>query len=132
MRPETAHAAVSLRGGSGNEVAIVDVTSGRLLGTVDAARAMSQVHDGAVYIHQGEHFVVQELDLEDYVALVAPENPDYTTQARSTTDITILNSPAQPEELVNPSPGLWVANVDVEVVDRVTGYVVRLLSLIHI
>ena len=123
VAPETAHAQVSLRGGAGQEVAIVDVSDGRLLGTIDAARAMSQVHDGAVYIHQGEHYVVDTLDLEDYVALVSPETPDYSTQARSTTDITILG---EPSELVNPSPGLWVASVDVEVIDRVTGYVVRL------
>ena len=132
VTPETAHASVTLRGGVGEQVMIVDVTDGRLLGTVDAARAMSQVHDGAVYIHQGEYFVVQTLDLDDYVALVVPEHPDYSTQARSTTDITILG---EASSLTNPAPGLWVANVDVEVVDRVTGYVVRLadgLSLIHI
>lgn len=123
LTPETAHAAVSLRGGAGQEVAIVDVTDGRLLGTVDAAKAMSQVHDGAVYLHQGEHFVVDELDLDDHVALVRPDTPDYSTQARSTTDITILGTPTA---VVNPGPGLWVASVDVEVVDRVTGYVVRL------
>ena len=123
ITPESAHASVSLRGGVGEQVMIVDVADGRLLGTVDAARAMSQVHDGAVYLHQGEYFVVQALDLDDYVALVAPERPDYSTQARSTTDITILG---KPHELANPSPGLWVASVDVEVIDRVTGYVVRL------
>lgn len=123
ITPESAHASVSLRGGVGEQVMIVDVADGRLLGTVDAARAMSQVHDGAVYIHQGEYFVVQALDLDDYVALVAPELPDYSTQARSTTDITILG---EAHQLVNPSPGLWVASVDVEVIDRVTGYVVRL------
>ncbi|OEX95827.1 DEAD/DEAH box helicase [Corynebacterium sp. BCW_4722] len=123
VTPESAHATVSIRGGTGEQVMIVDVTDGRLLGTVDAVRAMSQVHDGAVYIHQGEYYVVQSLDLDDYVALVAPEQPDYSTQARSTTDITILG---EASALVNPSPGLWVANVDVEVVDRVTGYVVRL------
>ena len=123
VTPETAHSSVSIRGGVGEEVMIVDVTDGRLLGTVDAGRAMSQVHDGAVYIHQGEYFVVQSLDLDDYVALVAPERPDYSTQARSTTDITILG---EPTDLENPSPGLWVASVDVEVIDRVTGYVVRL------
>lgn len=123
ITPETAHSSVSIRGGTGEQVMIVDITDGRLLGTVDSARAMSQVHDGAVYIHQGEYYVVQSLDLEDYVALVVPERPDYSTQARSTTDITILGKPS---ELVNPAPGLWVANVDVEVIDRVTGYVVRL------
>ena len=121
--PETAHASVSLRGGTGSEVMIVDVSDGRLLGTVDAGRAASQVHDGAVYIHQGEHFVIETLNLDDYVALARPEMPDYSTQARSTTEITILG---EASARANPSPGLWVANLDVEVVDRVTGYVVRL------
>jgi len=102
---------------------IVDISDGRLLGTVDAGRAASQVHDGAVYIHQGEHFVIDSLDLDDYIALARPETPDYSTQARSTTEITILG---EATARVNPSPGLWVANVDVEVIDRVTGYVVRL------
>ncbi|WIM67949.1 DUF1998 domain-containing protein [Corynebacterium breve] len=123
ITPDSAHGAVSLRGGSGEEVMIVDMSDGRLLGTVDSARAASQVHDGAVYIHQGEYFVIEELDLDNYVALAKPETPDYTTQARSTTDIRILG---EPSELINYSPGLWVANVDVEVTDHVTGYVVRL------
>ncbi|SDS60078.1 DEAD/DEAH box helicase [Corynebacterium timonense] len=122
LTPETAHASVSLRGGSGSEVMIVDVTDGRLLGTIDAARAMSQVHEGAVYIHQGEHFVVESLELDDCVALARPEAPDYSTQARSSTSITILG---EASARANPAPGLWVANLDVEVIDRVTGYVVR-------
>lgn len=126
ITPENAHSTVAVRGGSGEQVMIVDISDGRLLGTVDAARAASQVHTGAVYIHQGEYFVIEELDLDDYVALAKPELPDYSTQARSTTDIRILDNPEGPGALVNYSPGLWVANVDVEVTDRVTGYVVRL------
>lgn len=123
--PDTAHTAVSLRGGSGDEVLIVDGTDGRLLGTVDSARAASQVHPGAVYLHQGETFVIDELDLEDLVALARPDTPEYTTYARSETDIRVVSEPGA-DETVNPSPGLWVANVDVEVTDRVTGYVVKL------
>lgn len=114
---------VSIRGGAGAEVMIVDVSDGRLLGTVDAARALTQVHEGAVYVHQGEHFVVQELNLDDYVALVEPAQPDYTTRARSTTDIRILGETHETRQLAK---GVWVASVDVEVTDRVTGYVVRL------
>lgn len=114
---------VSIRGGAGAEVMIVDVSDGRLLGTVDAARALTQVHEGAVYVHQGEHFVVQELNLDDYVALVEPAQPDYTTRARSTTDIRILGDAHETRQLTK---GVWVASVDVEVTDRVTGYVVRL------
>lgn len=118
-----AEVTVSIRGGAGAEVMIVDVSDGRLLGTVDAARALTQVHEGAVYVHQGEHFVVQELNLDDYVALVEPAQPDYTTRARSTTDIRILGEAHETRQLTK---GVSVASVDVEVTDRVTGYVVRL------
>ncbi|WP_311475719.1 DEAD/DEAH box helicase [uncultured Corynebacterium sp.] len=118
-----AEVTVSIRGGAGAEVMIVDVSDGRLLGTIDAARALTQVHEGAVYVHQGEHFVVQELNLDDYVALVEPAQPDYTTRARSTTDIRILGEAHETHQLAK---GVWVASVDVEVTDRVTGYVVRL------
>ena len=104
---------------------IVDVSDGRLLGTVDAARAAAQVHPGAVYLHQGESFVIEELDFEDHIALARPDVPDYSTIARPETDIRIIDGPAE-HELVNYSPGLWVANVAVEVTDRVTGYIVKL------
>lgn len=122
--PETAHNSVAIRGGTGHEVMIVDGTDGRLLGTVDAARAATQVHTGAVYLHQGESFVIDELNLNDYLALAHPEDPDYSTSARSVTDIRILSEPGE-DELINYSPGLWVANVEVEVTDQVTGYIVR-------
>lgn len=123
LTPETAHAQVNLRGGSGQEIMIVDGTDGRLLGTIDAARAASQVHPGAVYLHQGESFVIDSLDFEEFVALAHPETPDYTTTARATTDIRII---AEADQLINYSTGLWVANVEVEVTDHVIGYSVRL------
>ena len=123
ISPETAHGSVTLRGGTGEQVMIVDATDGRLLGTIDSVRAAAQVHDGAVYIHQGEYFIIDELDLDNYIALAHPEVPDYSTMARSTTDIAVIG---EAHERSNPSPGLWVARVDVEVTDRVTGYVVTL------
>ncbi|MHC2799013.1 DEAD/DEAH box helicase [Corynebacterium hesseae] len=132
LTPETAHTAVSLRGGSGEEVMIVDSSDGRLLGTIDSARAVSQVHPGAVYLHRGESFVIEELHLggaggaapaEPGVALAVPKAPDYATQPKSTTDIRILS---EADELVNYAPGLWVASLEVEVTDKVTGYQVRL------
>ena len=132
LTPETAHTAVSLRGGSGEEVMIVDSSDGRLLGTIDSARAVSQVHPGAVYLHRGESFVIEELHLggaggaapaEPGVALAVPKTPDYTTQPKSTTDIRILR---EADDLVNYAPGLWVASLEVEVTDKVTGYQVRL------
>ncbi|MWA06885.1 DEAD/DEAH box helicase [Actinomadura sp. LD22] len=78
-----------IRGAGGAPVQVVETATGRLLGTVDEASAHTTVHDGAVYIHQGESFIVQTLDLDDSVALVEAADPDYSTTARDVTDITI-------------------------------------------
>jgi DEAD/DEAH box helicase domain-containing protein len=48
------------------------------------------VHNGAVYLHQGETYLVQSLDLDDSVALVEAATPDFTTSARDVTDIRIV------------------------------------------
>ena len=89
-RMSGAHAAVDLRGGRGQDVAIVDGTDGRLLGTIDVGRAMQQIHDGAVYLHRGESFVIDHLDLDSLLALAHPEDPEWSTHSRMDTDIRIL------------------------------------------
>ena len=78
---------VDIRGAGGPPVRLVESGTGRLLGTVDASSAHAQAHTGAVYLHQGETYLVDELDLIDAVALVQPADPDYSTSARDVTDI---------------------------------------------
>ncbi len=78
-----------LRGAGGPPVRLVEAATGRLLGTIDASSSHSQAHTGAVYLHQGESYVVELLDLDEAVALVRPEEPDYTTSARDVTDIRV-------------------------------------------
>ena len=84
-----APAMTNIRGGSGNEVQVVEETTGRLLGTVDEASAHTSVHTGAVYLHQGETYLVSLLDLADAVALVQAGDPGYSTTAREVTDIEV-------------------------------------------
>lgn len=76
---------VSLRSGGGSEFRIVD-RGARLVGTVDGSRAFSTLHTGALYVHQGQQYRVEKLDLADHAAWVHPETVDEYTQARSTTD----------------------------------------------
>jgi DEAD/DEAH box helicase domain-containing protein len=80
-----------LRGIGGTPVRIVEDATGRVLGTVDRGAAHTTVHAGAVYVHQGETYVVRTLDLEDSVALADPAQPDYTTSARELTEISVLD-----------------------------------------
>jgi DEAD/DEAH box helicase domain-containing protein len=81
-----------LRGSGGPPVRLVEVGTGRLLGTVDNSSAHSQAHTGAVYLHQGETYVVDDLDLEDAVAMLHAAEPDYSTSARDITDISIVET----------------------------------------
>ncbi|MBE3204557.1 MULTISPECIES: DEAD/DEAH box helicase [Parafrankia] len=83
---------VDIRGTGGPPVRIVEVGTGRLLGTVDAGTSHSTVHQGAVYLHQGATFLVTELDLDDAVAFVEAAQPDWTTVAREHTDIRVVES----------------------------------------
>ena len=81
---------ISIRGDLGRPVRVVEEATGRLVGTMDEPSAHRYVHDGAVYLHQGESYVVSKLDLADRVALVEPGDPGYTTQARDLTDIDVI------------------------------------------
>ena len=83
------HPAVDIRGSSGGQIAILEADTGRMLGSAGVGQAPASVHPGAVYLHQGESYVVDSLDFEDGVAFVHAEDPGYTTFARELTDIAV-------------------------------------------
>jgi DEAD/DEAH box helicase domain-containing protein len=82
-------ARISLRSGDLDSFAIVERSSGSLLGLVERDRAYSTVHEGAVYLHLGEQYLVEELDLHGRVALVSPASVDWYTQVKKETETTI-------------------------------------------
>ena len=78
-------ARVSLRSASPDTFGVVDVSSGELIGTVEAARAHSTVHEGAVYLHQARSYTVRALELDTRRALVEPFAGDWYTQPKKET-----------------------------------------------
>ncbi|GGY08693.1 helicase [Streptomyces hiroshimensis] len=94
-RRERAADLTDIRGGGGRPVQVVEEGTGRLLGTVDAGAAHASVHEGAVHLHQGRTYLVRRLDLEDSVALVEQADPPYSTTARDTTAVSILETSAE-------------------------------------
>jgi DEAD/DEAH box helicase domain-containing protein len=87
---DSPHRALDIRSASGALFAIVEEGTGALLGTVDESRAFSQVHPGAIYLHQGEQYEVTALDLAGRAALVRPSEADYYTQVRDASDIEVV------------------------------------------
>ncbi|MFE0021843.1 DEAD/DEAH box helicase [Amycolatopsis sp. NPDC059021] len=114
------HADVGIRGSGGDQVAVVEADSGRMLGTVDPGSACFAVHPGAVYLHQGSSYVVDELDLETGLALVHAEDPDWNTSPREVVDISVLNTQ---ERCVHG--GVSVCLGEVAVTSQVVGYLRR-------
>jgi DEAD/DEAH box helicase domain-containing protein len=84
-----AAAALGLRGAGLAPVRVVEQATGRLVGTVDEPSAYLIVHEGAVYVHQGDSYLVGTLDLEDRVALVEAGEPGYTTTAKTATEVEV-------------------------------------------
>jgi len=114
------HHQVDIRGTAGGSVAIVEFGTGRLIGSTGAGQAPANVHPGAVYLHQGESYVVDSLDLEDRVAFVHAEDPGYATHPREITDISVTGA-GERTHLGAVTLGL----VPVSVTHRVIGYLRR-------
>ena len=86
--PETPQHEVSLRDYADKNVVIIDVSDGdRVIGQVNKFDAQPILHKDAIYLHQGETYLVEELDLERYQCRVRKVDVDYYTQPLGGTDI---------------------------------------------
>ncbi|MGD8518585.1 MAG: DEAD/DEAH box helicase [Anaerolineae bacterium] len=87
---------VSLRAMAGSRLALLNAAAGyRILEEIEGASALYRVHPGAIYLHQGESFLVRELDLEVGHALLEPVRVNYYTQPREVNDVRIVQVSAR-------------------------------------
>src|SRR5690625_2045982 len=89
-RRERASGLTNLRGAAGT-VSIVIGESGEVVGTIDSATADAQVHTGAVYVHQGETYLVNDYRPDEDVALIRPVTLPYWTLSLSETSIRVIS-----------------------------------------
>jgi DEAD/DEAH box helicase domain-containing protein len=116
-------ARVALRSTSPDSFAVIDTTTGSVLGLVERERAYSTVHEGAVYLHLGEAYRVAELDLAARQALVTPFSGDLYTQAKKDTT-TAIEEPKRTERRL----GLELSWGAVSVTEQVIAYQVKQAS----
>jgi DEAD/DEAH box helicase domain-containing protein len=108
-------AQVSLRSASPDSFTIVDGEAGELLGFVEAERAFSTVHPGAIYLHLGEPYEVRELDIEGRRALVEHADADWYTQPKIETE-TFIEEEREQREALGVKLSFGVVSVTQEVV----------------
>ncbi|MEN8493638.1 DEAD/DEAH box helicase [Dehalococcoides sp. THU3] len=108
---------ISIRSASGKDFCLIDAESGQIIETLDFQTAFLQAYPGAVYLHQGESYLVSRFDLNSQIALLEKKKLDYYTVTRDLTEISII------EVLKNKLVGdisVYLGKVDVTL--TVTGY----------
>jgi len=89
---------VSLRSVGGERFLLLNEADGyRTLEEMDAATAPLRAHPGAIYLHQGETYLVTRYDPQMQIAIVRPVEVDYYTQPREWNDVRIIRSLAHRE-----------------------------------
>jgi DEAD/DEAH box helicase domain-containing protein len=88
-----------------------------LIGQVDQGSARWMVHPGAVYLHQGQQYLVEELDLETHIAWLRPTRLDYYTRPRSEKTVQLVERLAQTEVL-----GATKSHGEIRVTEQVIGF----------
>ena len=119
-RPDRAVDVIDLRSISGRPIDVVDRETGRVVGQVDPAAADRTLHPGAVYLHQGDQWLVASYEPESGTALAQRQPVRYFTQPLAESEVRILG--------ISDQRRLGAATVfagAVELSSRVTGYLRR-------
>ncbi len=110
---------ISLRTAGSETVTIENHAGGapQVIGQVDGPSARRLVHDGAIYLHEGQSFLVRQLEMEQLRAVVAPVDADYYTQPLNELEVTVLETH---EERTTVAAQVAFGNVAVQ--EQVVGY----------
>ncbi|MSP12712.1 MAG: DEAD/DEAH box helicase [Chloroflexi bacterium] len=109
---------VNIRSESGEAYALLDIGQGnRLLEEIDASTAAFRIHPGAVYLHQGESYLVQSLDTRRRVALAQLTEGNWYTQPTEVNNVRIVG-----ESVAKPAGATTVHLGHVRVFSQVVGY----------
>lgn len=87
---------VPIRDTEDDHFAIIDVTHGRnvVLEELEASRATFTVYEGAIFLHQGNTYLVRDFNPDNKMARVEKVKVDWTTSQRDYTDIDPIETEA--------------------------------------
>jgi DEAD/DEAH box helicase domain-containing protein len=107
--------AVSLRSASPDTVVLH--FDEKTVGIVDVPSAAWMVHPGAVYLHEGQIYLVETLDFEENRARLCLADPDYYTDPRRETTVALIDKLG--EAVI---PGGLKAHGEITVTTQVIGF----------
>lgn len=108
---------------AGETFTILEEKTQRVVGKNSGLRTLTECHQGAIYLHRGEHYLVTRLDLERKNVKVKPVHTPYYTRARSEKDTEILE-----RQRSRPVGNFLVRQGRLRVTEHITGYEKRRIS----
>lgn len=95
FRPQPSRC-VSIRDTEEEHFAVIDTTHARnvVLEEVEASRALFTIYEGGIFLHQGQTFLIQELNTDRRFARVVRVHVDWHTMQRDYTDIDPIETEA--------------------------------------
>ncbi len=106
---------IDLRSSSGPPYQII--VRKELLGTLDGDRVNRDAHPGAIYLHQGDSYLVESVDHALREVRVSAASVDYYTQTRAETDLSIVDMAARsPAGRLGVSIHLGTVDVESQVI----------------
>ena len=92
LEPDVTYPAqdVNIRSSTASFYTLVEKESGAILETVSESSAYSQLHPGGVYLHQGDPYLITDLDIESRTAYAARTDAPYYTEVRELTETRVL------------------------------------------
>jgi len=112
-------AQIPLRSASATSISLQILTEDqkKIIGIVDEKSAPWMVHTGAIYLHEGDSYLVDSLDFERNLAVLHPADVDYYTLPQQETEVRVLNLKKR-----TPTPGGSKAHGELVVTSQVTGF----------
>jgi DEAD/DEAH box helicase domain-containing protein len=127
---------VAIRDTEDEHFAIIDITHGRniVLEELEASRASFTLYDGAIFLHQGDKYLVRDFQPDKAMAKVEYVKVDWTTTQRDFTDVDPIETEAIRRIAASDSQAFYGT---IRITQKVFGYFKvdkkgRVLDAVHV
>jgi DEAD/DEAH box helicase domain-containing protein len=101
---------ISLRSASTDAIAVVDSADGEILGQIESERVFATAHPGAIYLHLGNAYEVEQLDLQARRVVISEARGDYYTQPKLDSE-TFIEETRERRELLGVTLNFGIVSV---------------------
>lgn len=82
----------SLRNMDNVRYKVIHADDGTEIAELDEMQAYREAHEGAIYMHDGQSYIIESLSTDRHEAIARPTKDDFYTEVFSATDVSVINT----------------------------------------